>query len=472
MNTRFLLIDSDPQHRERWRQQIALAFRDAVVDEYDPMDEGPLPPEFSAAAFDAVLLGDVVGSDEPPVITNMADDIEAGLPPHDPDFATTTVVLDDELWRAANNLARTSAHAAWLDDLSRRPEFAPVLSLDEPDEDGHWPAVGAVAHVPLARLQRSRSAPKDIASALRHAVDLRADQRREARQRPGALDVYRFGNVMIRGERCLRPLAASPLSAVYLAESERVGRVVALKVLRQVPDVSENNTFDRFIREYQIIAGISHPNIVRIHDIGVADDHVFIAMEYFPRGDLRRRVKQGMSPEAALTVLQQMAAALAAVHAQGVLHRDLKPGNVMLRTDGSVALIDFGLAKEIAQEDAITGRGEIFGTPFYMSPEQGHGRTVDVRSDLYSLGVMFYEMLTGKKPFQAKTPMGVIYQHTHAPIPQLPLQFHGLQPLLERLLAKLPEQRYQTATELGAATAKVAATWQPLPTLNDRRRGL
>jgi hypothetical protein len=146
--------------------------------------------------------------------------------------------------------------------------------------------------------------------------------------------------------------------------------------------------------------------------------------------------------------------------------------SLALRTDGSVALIDFGLAKEIAQEDDITGRGEIFGTPFYMSPEQGHGRAVDVRSDLYSLGIIFYEMLTGKKPFQAKTPMGVIYQHTHSPIPQLPLQFHGLQPLLERLLAKLPEQRYQTAAELGAAAAKVASTWQPLATLNDRRRGL
>lgn len=472
MNVRFLLIDSDAQHRQRWRQHISMAFRDAVVDEYDPIDAGPLPPEFSAAAFDAVLLGDVVGSDEPPVITNVADDIEAGLPPHDPDFGTTTVVLGEELWRAANDLARTSAHTAWLDDLSRRPEFAPVISLDEPDEDGNWPTAGGVVHVPLARLQRSRPAPKDLARALRHSVDLRKDQRRLARQQPGALDIYRFGNVMIRGERCLRPLAASPLSAVYLAESERVGRVVALKVLRQVPDVAEGNTFDRFMREYQIIAGISHPNIVRIYDIGVADDHVFIAMEYFPRGDLRRRVKQGMSPEAALSVLQQMAAALAVVHAQGVLHRDLKPGNVMLRTDGTVALIDFGLAKEIAQEESITGRGEIFGTPFYMSPEQGHGRTVDARSDLYSLGVIFYEMLTGKKPFQASTPMGVIYKHTHAPVPQLPLQFHGLQALLDRLLAKLPEQRFETAAALSAAVAQLAATWQPLPTLNDRRRGL
>jgi eukaryotic-like serine/threonine-protein kinase len=472
MTPRFLLIDADAQHRRRWREHISAAIRGAVVEDYDPVDEGPLPAEFTAAAYDAVLLGDVAGADEPPVLTNVADDLEAGLPPHDPEFSRTTTILGEEMWQLANALARSSAHGAWLDDLARRAEFAPVISLDEPDADGEFPGPGVVPHIPLARIQRSRPAASGFARALRHAVDLRADQRREARQRPGALDVYRFGNVVIRGERCLRPIAASPLSSVYLAESERVGRVVALKVLRQVPDVAEGAAFDRFLREYQIIASISHPNIVRIHDVGAADDHAFIAMEYFPRGDLRRRIKHGLSPEAALQILQQMASALAAVHDLGILHRDLKPGNVMLRADGTIALIDFGLAKEIAQEESITGRGEIFGTPFYMSPEQGHGRLVDVRSDLYSLGVIFYEMVTGKKPYQASTPMGVIYKHTHSPVPSLPMQFHGLQPLLDKLMAKQPEQRFQSATQLLAEVVRVAATWQPLPTLHDRRRDL
>jgi eukaryotic-like serine/threonine-protein kinase len=148
-------------------------------------------------------------------------------------------------------------------------------------------------------------------------------------------------------------------------------------------------------------------------------------------------------------ILRQMAEALGAIHRVGILHRDLKPGNVMLRRDGTIALIDFGLAKQLALHAEITATGEIFGTPYYMSPEQGHGREVDERSDIYSLGVIFWEMLTGRKPFLAPTSMGVIYKHSHAPIPELP---PDLQPvygrLAERLLAKDPRDRFQSAFDL------------------------
>jgi serine/threonine protein kinase len=162
-------------------------------------------------------------------------------------------------------------------------------------------------------------------------------------------------------------------------------------------------------------------------------------------------MRRGITPIDALGMLRQMAAALAAIHDAGVLHRDLKPGNVMLRVDGTIALIDFGLAKQLSLEAEITATGEIFGTPYYMSPEQGHGREVDARSDLYSLGVIFYEMLTGKKPFLAPTPMAVIYKHSHTPIPLLPAQFAHWQGLLERMLAKDTRDRYQSGRELCAA---------------------
>jgi len=269
-------------------------------------------------------------------------------------------------------------------------------------------------------------------------------------QRSGSLDdVYRFGQVVIRGQRFVRKLASGPFASVFLAESERLGEMVVLKVLRQVPDVGESrNTFERFIQEYEVISGIEHPNVVRIHDLGVADDHAYIAMEYFPLGSLREHMQEKLPEKKVLDCIRQITLALQTIHAEGVLHRDLKPGNVMLREDGSFALIDFGLAKELAVKTEITGRGEIFGTPYYISPEQGHGKKVDERSDLYSLGVVFYELLTTKKPFRADAPMAVIYLHGNADVPRLPPELAGFQPVIDRLLAKQPGQRFQSAMEL------------------------
>jgi serine/threonine protein kinase len=149
-----------------------------------------------------------------------------------------------------------------------------------------------------------------------------------------------------------------------------------------------------------------------------------------------------------LSFLAQMAGALQVVHAVGVLHRDLKPGNIMMRADSSIALIDFGLAKHADMEIDMTGTGEIFGTPYYMSPEQGHGHELDERSDLYSLGVIFYEMLTSRKPFVASTPMAVLYMHGNAPVPTLERDHAQYQPLIDRLLAKEPGDRFASANEL------------------------
>jgi len=171
-------------------------------------------------------------------------------------------------------------------------------------------------------------------------------------------------------------------------------------------------------------------------------------MEHFPAGDLRHRMKTPLLPLTALKYLEQIASALEAIHSVGVLHRDLKPANVMLRADGSLCLIDFGLAKANEFEVSLTGTREIFGTPYYMSPEQGHAEALDARSDLYSLGVMFYEMLTGHKPYTGASAMEVIYKHKRADLPEIAPQFAEYQPMLKRLLAKSPGDRYQSAREL------------------------
>ena len=411
---RCLVIEDDPGYRRLLRQHVVTAVEGAEVVEYVPAKAGRLAPEFTAAGFDVVI----------------ADSRPAG---------------EDGL--------------EWLTEWRTRPLFPPViLVLPEGDVALEAEAAARGAFGTLAK--QPRIDPRRLAGLLSDAERHRRAEMQTFRLSPAAATAYRFGNIVIKGERCIRPLATSAMSTVYLAESEREGRLVCLKVLRQVPDNTEKGTtFDRFLQEYEIIASLRHPNVVQIYDLGVADDHAYIAMEYFPEGDLRSRIKRGLQPAEALHVLRQMAEALGAIHDVGVLHRDLKPGNVMLRRDGTIALIDFGLAKQLELDAEITATGEIFGTPYYMSPEQGHGREVDVRSDLYSLGVIFWEMLTGKKPYLAPTPMAVIYKHSHAPIPELP---EGLQatygPVAAGLLAKDPRDRFQTAGEALRALARLPGT--------------
>ena len=254
---------------------------------------------------------------------------------------------------------------------------------------------------------------------------------------------------LVKGYRFIEKLAVSEHSAVYLAEKESEGINVILKVLRQVPDLSDGiGAFDRFLQEYELIAELEHPNIVRIYDLGVSDDHAHIAMEYLAGGDLKQKIRQGINEQDAVDYIRQIASALAMVHKVGVLHRDLKPGNIMLRDDGSIALIDFGLAKRMRLKLELTDHGEIFGTPYYMSPEQGHANEVDARSDIYSLGVIFYEFLTGEKPHLADNAMGIIYKHSNAPIPLLPRRLARYQAVINLMLAKKPEDRLQTADEV------------------------
>jgi DNA-binding response OmpR family regulator len=349
------------------------------------------------------------------------------------------VLLDDRIERGRGR--------EWLENLMYRPDFPPVIYL-APGDDAVLAAkmieCGAVDCLVRERIDHRR-----LANVLRESVHRRRQSLALLRTGAQAEALSRFGKVTILGHRFARELAVGGTSMVYLAESERAGDMVVLKVLRDSSaDDQAHELFARFLQEYELISGIRHPNVVRIYDLGIADDHAYIAMEYFALGDLRAHIAKSLQPAAALAYLAQIAGALEAVHSVGVLHRDLKPGNIMVRADGSLALIDFGLAKQVNVKADMTGTGEIFGTPYYMSPEQGHGQELDTRSDLYSLGIIFYEMLTRKKPFMAPTPMGVIYMHANAPLPVLEGELQIYQPLLNRLMAKAPADRFASAGEL------------------------
>src|SRR3954463_15132197 len=228
---------------------------------------------------------------------------------------------------------------------------------------------------------------------------------------------------------------------VYLAERELDGLRVAIKVLDRT--MRQDRVFlERFVREYKLIASLENEHVARIYDQGFAGDYPYIAMEFLPSGTLAARIREGLSSRASLRIVSQVARALDAIHAQGIVHRDLKPANILFRPDGRPVIVDFGLAKDLGSKVSLTMAGQLLATPRYMSPEQCLGRAVDARSDLYSLGAVFYEMLTGTKLYESETMANLVTAHVHHPIPRLPERLAGYQPILDRLLAKDPDARF------------------------------
>jgi len=261
----------------------------------------------------------------------------------------------------------------------------------------------------------------------------------------------------VPGYSIVKEIATSNFSSVFLARSERLRRNVVLKAMTRGESEREMGDAERFQREYEIISSITHRAIAEIYDFGSQSGHLYLAMEYFPCGDLRDRLRNPLSVDESLYYLRAIAEALRVIHVFGILHRDLKPANVMLREDNSPVLIDFGLARRSLDEVGNTGVGQVLGSPYYISPEQAQGQRVDVRTDLYSLGVMFYEMLTGKRPYGGRSAVAIMSQHTSSPVPQLPEATSMQQPLLDRLMAKQQSARYASVDELLADLGPLAA---------------
>ena len=262
-------------------------------------------------------------------------------------------------------------------------------------------------------------------------------------------------------------LGTGGMAEVFLATQESLHRKVAVKVLLSANDEAFNK---RFIREGHIVASLRHPSIITIHDIDkLADGRYYLAMEYVGGGDLSQRKGEIFHPKRALDIVRQIATGLAVVHEHGMIHRDVKPANILFRDDGSVVITDFGIAKALEMDSELTGIGIAIGSPAYSSPEQTQCLPLDARTDIYSLGVVLQEMLTGVNPFRGPSYTQTVMNHVQMEPPPLPIHLVAYQPLLDRMLAKRPDERFtscrallQALDELGNVDVD-ATRFVPLP---------
>ena len=237
------------------------------------------------------------------------------------------------------------------------------------------------------------------------------------------------------------------MASVYRARQHTFDRDVALKVLK--PDLSEDESFcQRFVQESLIVAKLHHSNIVQVYDVGEFQNNFYIAMEYLHGGDLNSRLKQGLAIRETINIIKQSASALDFAHRKNIIHRDIKPDNIMFREDGAAVITDFGIAKEVDSDMNLTQTGLIVGTPKYMAPEQIRGGSPTPQADIYSLGILLFQCLTDQLPFVGKDMVSTAYKHFNDPVPELPPVVAVFQPILERMLAKSPEDRYERADEI------------------------
>lgn len=248
-----------------------------------------------------------------------------------------------------------------------------------------------------------------------------------------------------------REIGRGGMSRVYLGRQIEPRRKVAIKIVS--PQSADDPAFLQALKdEGDTIAALNHDNVVTVYACGLVQGHYYLAMEVLAGGDLTDRIKKGaLPPDEAVEVMIQIGSALGHAHSRGILHRDIKPENIMFHENGKAVLVDFGIAKEGDAESSFTRVGAVVGTPHYMSPERALGKPIDARSDLYAMGVVFYEMLTGKKVFEGKDTFAVTYAHVYETPPPLPAEHARFQPILDRLLAKDVEQRFQNAEQMVAA---------------------
>jgi DNA-binding response OmpR family regulator/predicted Ser/Thr protein kinase len=420
---RFLIVDESSPFRRSLATMLRACWPGAETEEWDPKERGNPSAVVARGGFNAVLIDSMPsGEDGIEWVAQIRQDPNAPL----------VVVMASE---GGENLAVKAMKAGATDYLRKADLTSQRLELALKDA--------------LRDREQRRTGELPARAAFQRTVQL--DARKIGL--PGIDNTVRVKGeqlgVRIAGYRMLARIGKGGMAEADLAERVQDGLQVAIKVLDRT--LREDTVFlKRFEREYRLIASLRDPHVVRIYDQGLAAERPYIVMEYLPGGTLAVRIHEGLASLAALRIVSQIARALDTIHSHGIVHRDLKPQNIMFRADGVAVILDFGLARDVDTTSNLTRAGEVFATPRYMSPEQCLGQVADFRSDLYSLGVIFYEMLTGKPPFSAGNPAELVQLHLSAEPPRLPPPLSGYQRVLDRLLAKRREDRYQSARELFA----------------------
>jgi serine/threonine-protein kinase PpkA len=251
----------------------------------------------------------------------------------------------------------------------------------------------------------------------------------------------------IPGYKIEQQIGQGGMAVVYYAIQESLARPVALKVMNPLyahsPEFSE-----RFLNEGRLLASLRHSHIMTIYDIGVSGDYHYLSMEYVDGGDLRQRIRNGIPPSLALDYIMTLGSCLQAAHKAHIVHRDVKPANILFRRDGTLLLTDFGIAKQLGDQKGLTATGNMVGSPYYLSPEQALGRPIDGRADIYSLGIVLYEMLVGEKPLDGDSAVEVVIKHIEGKLPRLPQHLSHVQRLFDRMTAKKPADRFSDAASM------------------------
>jgi CheY-like chemotaxis protein/tRNA A-37 threonylcarbamoyl transferase component Bud32 len=397
---RILLIDDDEDLRNLVSRYIRGHWADAQIDGYDPLERDMPGAAFPLRSYDVIVLDYMLGRGD-------------GL-----EWLKALKTRDDcpkilFLTGAGNEIIAVRAIKAGADDYQRKQE----LTREK--------LIASIRELTASPVERTVS--PDLAARM---------------------EGHNLGaKVRIPGIKVLHMIGEGGTARVYLASRETDDEPLVVKILRQ-EIVLNRKAMERFMEEYAMVERIQSRHVARILSHGRHENNIYLVMEFFEGGDLAKRLgSKAMPAREALQLFRELMFALGDIHEKGILHRDLKPQNLMFRRDGTLAIVDFGIAKNIAAADR-TGAGEVLGTPRYMSPEQVQGRALDLRTDIYSAGVLLYQMLTGKHLFDGETAMEVALHHLNTVPPQLPGNLARYQPLLDKLVEKDREARFRNADEV------------------------